>query len=127
MQHSLLDAITEMQENPTGNSLYKLLRTFHSTTRSGFVWDEVIAVIEKATGEWVDPDAKIKKFTRHIRKPGAFFHGLEKGELFTYSFSTMMYRDVEQEAAKHGVTIQYMPPGTPEYKKYGCTTCKRVK
>ncbi len=128
MHDGLIDAIRELQENPTGNSLYKLLREFHATTRGGWLWQEIIDAVETATGETVDTENKTpKKYTRHVRSPGAFFQGLAKGEIFTYSFSSLDYRSVEKEAARHGVTIEYMSPGTREYKLFGCCTCRRVK
>lgn len=70
---------------------------------------------------------RAKKFTRRIKQPAAFFKELKAGEVFTYSFSSMMFRDVMQEAKSHGVQIEYLGPGTQEYNLFGCCTCRRVK
>lgn len=127
---AMLDAVQEMQQNPTASSLYKLISTTIEGSRrdNGLIWTEIVAVCEEATGELCESPKKLKKYTGHnVKKPGRFFSQLEKDELFTYSFSSMTFRCVERIAASCGVTVKYMEPGTKEYRTYGCCCCRRVK
>lgn len=50
---------------------------------------------------------------------------LEVGVVFTYSQS-FLYRDVQKLAFEKGVIIEYCPPESEEYKKFGCFVCKIV-
>jgi len=56
-----------------------------------------------------------------------FFEKLIPGDIFEYQMDDFLYSDVEDLAEHHGVEIKYCPPGTPEYKEYGCFVCEVVK
>jgi hypothetical protein len=70
--------------------------------------------------------SKPKKFTYNIKNTNKFFHGLEIGEIFTFS-NTLMFQCLENAANKCGVKIEYCDPGTPEYEEHGYNTARRVE
>jgi methyl-accepting chemotaxis protein len=48
------------------------------------------------------------------------------GEVCTYEFSNFTFGDVKSIAARHGVAVDYCPPGSPEYKEHGDVTFRVV-
>ena len=56
----------------------------------------------------------------------SFFEGLNEGDVFTYS-QAYLPKDVEDLAARRGVTVEYCVPGTSEYESFGDKTMKVVK
>ena len=54
-----------------------------------------------------------------------FFDRLKVGDVFTYSDEYTL-QDVAAIAKQYGKEIAYCQPGSPEYKEYGCYTCKIV-
>jgi len=56
-----------------------------------------------------------------------FFKKMLEGDIFEYQMENFLYSDVEDLAEHHGVEIKYCPPGTSQYKEYGCFVCEVVK
>ena len=55
-----------------------------------------------------------------------FFATLDEGELFRYS-DCYILPEVKKMGERRGVTVEYCPPGTPEYKTYGCFTVRVIR
>lgn len=69
-------------------------------------------------------DVVVKRLTRdNVSK---FFSKLTRGDLIIYDPVTFQLEDVYKLAYKSGWLINYFPPGTDEYEKYGCFVCKAL-
>ena len=55
-----------------------------------------------------------------------FFDSLKEGELFRYSDAYIL-EEVRKMGERRGVTVEYCPPGTHEYKTYGCMTVRVIR
>ena len=68
---------------------------------------------------------KLSFVTQH-RVDEGFFKDVELGEIFEYSMNDFMYQDIEREAEKFGVHLEYCHPGSEEYNRFGCFICRVV-
>ena len=62
----------------------------------------------------------VKRLTRD--NVSTFFTKLSRRDIIIYS-EAFDLESVYKLAYKHGWLLTYYPPGTEEYKKYGCMTC----
>jgi len=68
-------------------------------------------------------DDVVKRLTRE--NVGTFFSKLSRRDIIIYS-EAFDLEGVYKLAYKHGWLINYYPPGTEEYKKYGPLTCRAM-